>query len=369
MIKSILYILAAIPLISSMLFPELAAGNISSETEPFSSVFILDKKIKYLKEAVIEKKEPTFSAFEAMCKIADQNLNRTPTAEKEWYVPGYYDDAEGHRRAKNGLRDDANTAYAQALCYRITGQQKYARSAIRLINAWATTIEVMSRKDDSTLSFSYHFPALIFAADLLRKEDVWPEDQEQKFSEFLQNKALPMSCMDRENNWGNWGLVLSAAGAVYLKNEELFDACVERWKYFVEHQIAADGHMPHEVNRSGGMRGIWYTHFSLMPQTVAAEILKINGQDLYDYISPSGYTLKMAYETIAGWTRRPEVFPYWDGDPNKLTGRQYVSYFEILNSHWPNEDAISLLIKSRPTTAGHSAPFMTFTHGIPLDKE
>jgi hypothetical protein len=188
------------------------------------------------------------------------------------------------------------------------------------------------------------------------------------FADFLRERAAPMSCMDRENNWGNWGLVLSAAAAVYLKDEVLFGACVERWKYFIEHQIADDGHMPHEVNRSGGMRGIWYTHFALMPQTVAAEILKINGQDLYNFVSPSGRTLKFAYEIIAVWTRRPATFPYWDGDPQKLTGRSYVSYFEILNTLWPNKAAEGLLNKYRPLTAGHSAPFLTFTHGTPLEK-
>ncbi len=343
------------------------SGLYAQTVQPFSSVFISDQKINNLKIAVNEQKEPTFSAFEAMRKVADQGLNRRPTAKKEWYVPGYYDDAEGHRTAKNGLRDDANIAYAQALCYRITTQKKYARSAIRLINGWVKTVKQMSRKDDSTLSFSYHFPAFVFAADLLRNDDIWPKDQENMFAGFLRDKASPMSCMDRENNWGNWGLVLSAACAVYLKDAELFNTCIDRWQYFIENQIADDGHMPHEVNRSGGMRGIWYTHFSLMPQTVAAEILRVNGEDLYHFVSPGGHTLKQAFKTIAGWTRRPEEFPYWEGDPNKLTGRTYISYFEILNAHWPNEDAVALLNKFRPATAGHSAPFLTFTHGQPLD--
>jgi len=364
-----LFRLAGVHLFLFVVLLSASDQDIDKMTQPFSSVFISDVRIEELKSAVREKIEPTVTAYIEMRKVADQNLERIPTAQKEWYVPGYYDDAEGHKKAKNGLRDDANTAYAQALVYRITGQQKYAQSAIRLINAWVNTVKQMSRKDDSTLSFSYHFPALIFAADLLRDENIWPEDQENMFADFLRDKASPMSCMDRENNWGNWGLVLSAACAVYLKDDKLLDTCVERWKYFVEHQIAEDGHMPHEVNRSDGMRGIWYTHFSLMPQTIAAEILRINGQDLYYYVSQSGRTLKKAYTLIAGWTRRPEEFPYWDGNSNKLTGRHYISYFEILNPLWPNEDAIALLVKSRPATAGHSAPFLTFTHGKLLYKE
>ena len=103
--------------------------------------------------------------------------------------------------------------------------------------------------------------------------------------------------------------------------------------------------------------------FSLMPQTIAAEILKVNGEDLYDFKSPSGRTLKQAYERIAEWTCKPDSFPYWKDDPKELKSVHYFSYFEILNAHWPNDDASELLSKSRPMTAKHSAPFLTFTHG------
>jgi len=266
-------------------------------------------------------------------------------------------------KAKQGLQDDANAAYALALCYRMTDEKKYAGSAIRLINAWATDMETMSRWCDSMLCFSYHFPAMIFAADLLRNDDVWPQDQQKNFSGFLLEKACRMNTMASEDNWGNWGLVLASSCAVYLKDETLFKKCVERWKYFIEHQIADDGRLPREVRRSGGKRGIRYSHFCLMPQTLAAEILRVNGVDLFDYKSPQGHTLKQAFFRIASWTAMPSTFPYWTGDPKELRGVDYFSYFEILNAHWPNDSASALLVKARPMSANHSAPFLTFTHG------
>ncbi len=336
------------------------------EKVSFSCVFISDSRLETLTESIKEKKEPTHSAFVKCLKHADENLERVPIVPKKWHVPGYYRDAAGHKKAKNGLRDDANAAYALALCYRITGEQKYARSAVRLINAWATGIETMSRRADSTLSFSYHFPALVFAADLLRGSVVWPKEEEKVFSDFLRGKALPMSTIGSKNNWGNWGLVLSISCAVYLKDEPLFDQCAERWKHFIEHQIAEDGHLSHEVGRSGGQLGIWYSHFSLMPQTIAAEIMKVNGQDLYGFKSQNGRTLKQAYDKVAKWTRKPELYPYWKGDPKDLEGVDYFSYFEILNNHWPNGDASKLLSESRPLTADHSAPLLTLTHGQPI---
>lgn len=89
----------------------------------------------------------------------------------------------------------------------------------------------------------------------------------------------------------------------------------------------------------------------------------------YDFKSASGHSLQQAYETLAGWTRRPDTFPYWKKDPEKLLGVNYFSYFEILNTHWTNANAAELLLRSRPLTAKHSAPFLTFTHGTSLETQ
>lgn len=327
------------------------------------SVFLTPTRIDIIKERIEQKQEPQYSAFLALKKYVQENKERKPHAPNEWYVPGYYDDAKGHTAAKQGLQDDANTAYEFALYCRLTGDESYAKAAARLIDAWATTVESMSDKDDSTLSFSYHFPALIFAADLIQSFTDWPSHKQQAFQTFVRAKALPMNTMGRKNNWGNWGLVLVMASASYLGDGPLFETSVARWKEFIESQIADDGHLPHEVNRSEGQRGIWYSHFSLMPQTIAAEIARVNGVDLFDYESTSKRNLKSAYEKIAHWTLKPEEFSYFKGKTNEMLGKDYYSYFEILLPHWENQDARDLIMNHRPQTARHCTPFLTLTHG------
>lgn len=342
----------------------LALTSCSAPDRNRPDVFVSEERIERLKEGVAKKQEPFYSAYESLVALADENLDRVPTVPGEWHVPGYYHDAEGHNTAKNGLRDDANIAYAHALCFRISGRKDYARAAIRLIDGWVQGIETMSTKADSTLSFSYHFPAMIFAADLLRTENVWPQEDQDAFERFLRERALPMNTMQGTNNWGNWGLVLASACAAYLSDQILLDACVDRWKFFIEHQIAEDGHLPHEVNRNEGRHGIWYSHFCLMPQTIAAEIIRLNGPDLFDYVSPSGRSLRQAYDRLIPWVESPETFPYWEGDPDDLVAVGYFSYFEILNAHWPNPVATRLLASARPVRANHSAPYLTLTHGV-----
>lgn len=326
-------------------------------------VLLTEQRLATLRSRIAADTEPTASAYRALKREADADLQRHPHVPEHWHVPGFYHDAEGHRRAKAGLQEDANAVYRLALVYRMTDDEQYAKVAANLIHAWATGIQSASTKADSTLSFSYHFPAMVIGASLLRGSPHFTAERQAAFEEFLREKALPLNTMNRSNNWGNWGLVLVLSIGAYLDDEALLEAGTQRWKEFIDEQIDDKGHLHHEVTRSGGQRGIWYSHFSLMPQTIAAEILRVRGVDLYDYVSPQGRSLRRAYEQLVPWVVDPSTFPYWKKDPAQLRGVTYYSYFEILDGHWPSEQANALLDRARPATASHSTPVLTFTHG------
>ena len=334
-----------------------------------ASVFLSEERLAVLRQRIAQKIEPNYSAYIKLRQEADDELGRQAEVPETWYVPGYYRDAAGHIRMKGGLEADANAAYKLALCYQMTGDERYAEVAARLAAAWATGIRTLRTEDDSRLSFSYHFPALIFGESLIQGSPAWNSERRKAFELFLGERALAMNTMERDNNWGNWGLVLVLAIAARLARADLYAQGTARWREFIDRQIATDGHLPHEVGRNNGVgeHGIWYTHFSLMPQTLAAEILRVNGVDLLDYVSPQGRTLRMAYECAAPWAQNPLSFPYFKGqDPGEMRGTDYVSYYEILNPRWPNTHAAAMLAAMRPLSATHSAPALTFTHGEPL---
>ena len=348
------------------------AHLVHAEEEPcpalIKTVFISEARLRTLKSRVEHKAEPTWSAWLILKKSAESALDREPHAPTEWFVPFFYEDPDGHTKAKEGLQDDANAAYSLALVYRMTDDERYAQVAARLINAWGAEVKNLKREEDSCLSFSYHFPALIIAASLLKDSESWPTGEQEAFRRFVREKALPLNTMSRKNNWGNWGLVLVLACAAYTDDPSLLERGATRWKEFTESQVAADGHLIHEVNRGGfgrkGDSGLWYSNFSLLPQTIAAEILRVNGVDIYEYESPSGRSLRQAFEWLAPWIREPERFPYFQGGDGKQPGGAgYVSYFEILNAHWPHSDAMAVLERLRPLSARHSTPWLTFTHG------
>jgi hypothetical protein len=331
------------------------------------TVFLSPARLARLRERIAARREPTWSAYGQMLAEADAQLARAPHVPETWYIPGYYTDPQGHIQSKEALAGDANAAYTLALAYQLSSGEHYARAAARLAAAWSVGPKKLRHENDSTLSFSYHFPALIFAEDLLRGSPAWDGAQAAAFRAFIIERALTLNCMERENNWGNWGLVLVLAVAASAGLPQLFAQGAARWKEFIERQIAPDGHLPLEVGRNHGRgeHGLWYTHFSLMPQTLAAEILLVNGVDVYDYVSPrAGVGLRAAYERAAPWARDPATFPYFKGsDVREQSGTDYVSYYEILHPRWPNPDAAAMLSALRPLTATHCAPWLTLTHG------
>ncbi|MEX2639338.1 MAG: alginate lyase family protein [Balneolales bacterium] len=342
----------------------LAGCNQQDEQDPVK-VFLSAERIDSVRTRIEQRKEPQYSAYLDLKEEAESLLDHTPTVPDTWFVPFFYQDSRGHQQAKKALMDDANTAYKLALMYQLTGQEKYARSAVPIIKGWSTLGGIQT-EEDSKLSFSYHYPALIFAADMVRSSPEWTGQAESNLRGFLVNEALQLNTMDRHNNWGNWGLALVLSVAAYVEDEELMAEGYKRWEEFIDTQVGDEGQLPHEITRNNGVgeRGIWYSHFTLMPQTIAAEIACTNGLDLYDYTSEEGRTLQMAYHTLAPWAMDPSTFPHFTGEGGaEQRGVDYISYFEVLNTLWPNDASSEMLQRRRPLTASHSTPVLTLTHG------
>jgi hypothetical protein len=297
-------------------------------------------------------------------QLSREYLLRQPTPPKRWFVPGYYVMPNQHKKSKNSLRDDAQGIYALALTAALENDEVYARRSLYLINRWLKGVTTWSKLGDSKLAFSYHFLPVIVAADLLRRWSFWDHKQERFFRHWLVETALPMSTVARQNNWGNWGLSLSLAIASFAQNEKLFFELAHRWGEFVLEQMDERGPLRHEVRRGRGKRGLWYSHFTLAPQTLAAEIFRINGLDLFRLRSEKGKSLELAYKNVVEWTLNPRHFPYWRGDVSKLSGLDFTGYWEILQQVYPRSEVALYLSKNRPMREDYGLPFLSLTHSF-----
>ena len=91
--------------------------------------------------------------------------------------------------------------------------------------------------------------------------------------------------------------------------------------------------------------------------------MRVNGLDLFDYRSPNGRSLRLAYDRIVGWVHDPTTFPYDKSALDPGGYRYLVGYWEILNARWPNPEADAVLDYRRPLKDDAMSVGMTFTHG------
>jgi len=134
-------------LAAAVLTIEIDAYSVTAQDRVPREVFLSETRLDTLKRRIGQRTEPTYSAWLDLKSRAEGLLDRQPHAPEHWYVPGYYRDAAGHSQAKRGLQDDANAVYELALCWRMTRDERYARTAVRLIDGWVNTVQSTSRKD------------------------------------------------------------------------------------------------------------------------------------------------------------------------------------------------------------------------------
>lgn len=326
-------------------------------------IFLTDQRVEVLKQRIANEEDPAFPAFLNLRQQSFSSFDCKPQAPGRLEIPYAEENQAGHAQSIRAIQWDANLAYTHALCYRLTGKDESARAAVRILHAWASRVESFSTTRPTKLAVSTHFPTMIFAADLLR----WSPHQSRSFqlnlTRFIQSRALPLHTMAETGSGGAWGLLHFLTCATYLHDGEMIRLAVQRWKDCIENLFLPDGHLA-EVQNENTDRGIWLSHFHLMPLTLCAEIARVNGNDLFSYISPGGCSLRNAFHCVARYTLDPLQFPYYNGPlPQETLGYGYASYFEILHSRWPNPEAHAVLKFRRPMSALHGAPHLTLTHG------
>lgn len=343
-------------------------------------VLVSEARVDAVSSRIAAGLEPQASAYPSLIEDAEAGLERSPAPPTTFFVPFFYNDPAAHRAARDGLQNDANTAYQLALAYRLSGDDRYGAHAADFIDAWTSTVTCVRTREDSALAFSYHFPAFIHAAELLRGTDAWSAGAEAAFAGFLRETALPVagSILHRTNNWGSWALETTTAAVSYLDDEAGIAGAHARAVELIEHQIDADGHLPEEVERNNGVGdyGIWYTHFSLLPLFLVAETLSEHGYDLHAYVNADGRGLADAADAATGWVADPSTFRYFSGDVADLANVRTIdylreagvvahsmSYFELAQNHAPTPERAALLAEEGPMTTIHSAPYLSLTHG------
>ena len=333
-----------------------------------TSVLITPAKIAQLKAVVANKTEPNYTGWVALVGQANRAIGRADKAPSTWFVPNRYDDPDGEYAARSALQNDANDTLALAIAFAVTGDAKYSTQAVKFITAWSK-IGSFTKTTQTQLSWSYHFPSMIFGAALLRTSAAFTSAQQTAFSGLIRRSLLTMStAYTHTNNLGSWGLVFEIGSAAYLKDATRFNNAISRHRAIQEVAIDANGVLNDEVhrqdgNQGNGSSGLWYVNFALMPMTYTAEVAMVNGVDLYNYTSPSGGRLITAFKKAAVWSADPSTFYFNTSGTVSTFNPLLAGYFEMLNARWPNAQAKTILAANQPVQARQSIIGQTFLYG------
>ncbi|MEK6476186.1 polysaccharide lyase family 8 super-sandwich domain-containing protein [Catalinimonas sp. 4WD22] len=303
------------------------------------------EQIDFVKERIQQK--PYYEAYLQLIDYADAALKHESHALTDFDVPGFYIDSAAHRANSKSLQSDAFDAYAAALAYQLSRDEKYAEKALDFLMAWANQNTQYSNHDGS-LVMAYSGTSMIIAADLLYTYTNWGKDDKAQFFSWAKNvyRKACNEIRERKNNWADWGRFGSILTAHLLDDTTEVEKNIQLIRSDLFHKIADDGHMPEEVRRE--KNGIWYTYFSLAPITAACWVaLQAEEIDLFTY-QVNGKSIKSALDYLLYHTQHPEQWKWFEhprpGSPEVWP----ENLFEAMHGIYGDEAYEAYVEKARP---------------------
>jgi len=259
---------------------------------------------------------------------------------------------------------DGTAAYALALAYRVSGDDRFGHAAAGILRAW---VDAVSRVEDicadsgschTTLIVSRLGASFVFAADLLEGTSSWTGADRARLAGWLAQVILP-AASERTNNWGDAGTLLRVAITDYTGDQTGFARALDHWRGLMD-LVDPDGTIPEEARR--GPLGLQYTQEALQYKVAVAEIAGRRGIDLWSYEGRRGGTLKGAIDALARYWFDPAAWPH---DPAVAVPRPGPMW-EVAYAHWQEPSWVSIVAERRPYgDLGHSAlRWTTLTNGI-----
>lgn len=245
------------------------------------------------------------------------------------------------------------TAYRAALCYKLTGDVKYAKNAQRIIDAWYLTLKRVEGLQGQNL-LGFHFLYFVVAGDWVRGVSGWDG---VKFGEYLRDVILPYTRIDYKNNIASWWCALTAGISAYNKDYDGLIFASNKWREQIGEQVCTGSNaicsasyasdmmiktkiwtLPDELTRSGtsnfhggndkGVKGIDYTHFGMRAWTLCAEILLKEGVNVYG--GTAGRYFQNVFNKLVGWVYEPVYSPYFARNFKELRNVEKCDYFAPL---------------------------------------
>jgi hypothetical protein len=248
--------------------------------------------------------QPWKGAFDAMLASKYADLNRTPKPRAVVECGSYSNPNLGC----TDEREDAIAAYTDALAWYITRDERYARKAIQLMDAWSAVITDHTNSN-APLQTGWAGSSWSKAAEIIKHTYGGSWANSGRFATMLRNVYLP-EVVNGSNSNGNWELSMMEAAvgiSVFLEDQASYDKAMAKFRTRTAAYVylASDGELPRTVpsqnlNTRDKIVGYWqgqptfvtgltqetcrdltHTGYGISAISHVAETSRIQGQDLY----------------------------------------------------------------------------------------
>ncbi len=343
-------------------------------------VLVNRAQLEEMKKRVAAGAEPQKSAFELLKASPLGALDYTPHP-RETVECGSFSKPDLGCKSEEA---DSEAAYAQALLWSITGNAAYAENAVKIMNAWSSTLTGGHTNAHGPVQASWTGDVFPRAAEIIRYTyKGWADADIARFQNMLTTQFLPSLIHGTCEN-GNKELTMSEALiniGVFNDNRAAFEHGLKMWRGRAPAYIylKTDGAKPIEPPGCGvalwGNKGLTpelvdgllqetardsgHANLALSGMVDAAETARQQGVDLY---AEQGKRIMAALEFQAQYlppnsAPAPEhlefnVHPTWEIAYNHLHDR--------LGNNLPKMSAVLPTI--RPTGVNHHMNWETLTH-------
>ena len=319
------------------------AQSVSSAALGKSAAEVLKKQI--LKEAAWALKQQPVTVTAAVSSRSAGGRNDFYSEGDYWWPDPAHPD--GPYIQRDGLSNPDNFSAhrlamirfskiigALASAYKLSGDCKYVEQAVLHLNAWF--VKPLTRMNPD-LQYAQAIKGLftgrgigiidtihlmdVAQGTLVMEKEIKPGELLaiklwfSKYLQWLMSHPNGRAEMNAKNNHGTCFVAQVASFAKLTANQELMDFCSARYKnVLLPNQMAADGSFPLELART---KPYGYSLFNLDVMAVLCQTLSGPGNNLWDYETPDGKSIKKGveylYPFIADknkWPLKPDVM-YW----------------------------------------------------------
>lgn len=305
-------------------------------------------ELNAMKAHVNNGDEPWASAYKKMAAWKGSSLDWTPKPFEHVHRDSYGANRVGDREISN----DGEAAYCHALQWVVTGNKAHAEKSIEIMNAWSSTLDTITGKDDNLVA-GMIAQKYCNAAEIIRHTyDNWPENEVDQFKAMLHQAFYPLISnyyTNSMNSNGNWGLSMVnsvMAIAVFCDDVELFNNAIahvmgtdyQPFSTFSGYIDATTG----QCQESGRDQG--HTQMGLGYLVAISEIAWKQDIDLYGYLDNR---LLHGFEYFAKYNLGGEVEYYnmygkfKDVISEKSRGK-YEPIFELVYDHYVRVKGLSM---------------------------